>query len=300
MNATVRIIILNYNRADLTLQCVASVLAQQEPDCEVVVVDNHSEPASYERLLTLLPAKIPVIRTAKNQGFAAGNNQGIGPLPGLSDARFYLFLNNDVTLTEPGTIARLREALMQDGSAAAVSPLVHTRSNPVPVRRQIQVRRLLTPGRYVASLSAVLRRLPGIREWYNRLVYSDLVPHGSGVYPVDTINGSAFMIRSDYFDRQYGFDTGTFLYEEELILGEQIRRAGRYCLLHGGIVVAHEQGATTGQKPGQPDRQLTTHQVDSLLYYLRRYHQFSRPVLLVVWLGRWIEFTGKWLLYRLK
>ncbi len=300
MNTTVRAIILNYNRTDLTLQCVASVLAQQEQDCEVVVVDNQSEPAGYERLIALLPTTVRIVRNTSNFGYAVGNNGGIGPLPGLSDAQFYFFLNNDVALTEPGTIARLRDALVRDTSAIAISPLVHTGSNPVPVRRQIQVRRLLAPGRYVAALSAVLRRLPGVRSWYNRLVYSDLVPYGPGVYPVDTVNGSAFMIRSDYFDRQKGFDTGTFLYEEELILGEQIRRAGRYCLLHGGIVVAHEQGATTGQKPGQPDRQLTKHQVNSLLYYLRQYHQFSRPVLLVVWLGRWIEFTGKWLLYRLK
>ena len=300
MSGAVRVIILNYNRADLTVRCVTSVLAQGEPACQIVVVDNHSESAEYERLLVSLPPAVSVCRTARNVGYAAGNNQAIGSRPGLPDAEFYLILNNDVTLTEPGTITRLRDALVKDSGAIAISPLVHTLSNPVPVREQIQVRRLLSPGGYVVCQSAVLRWLPGVWEQYNRLIYKELTPYQPRLYPVDTINGSAFMIRSDYFDRQQGFDTGTFLYEEELILGKQIRRAGGYCLLHGGVVVAHEQGATTGQKPGQISYRLTRHQIHSLLYYLKQYHRFGRLRLLLVWAMRWIEFSGKWLLYRLK
>ncbi|MBC8153808.1 MAG: glycosyltransferase family 2 protein [Bacteroidetes bacterium] len=300
MSGIVRVIVLNYNRADLTSRCVNSVLAQQVPDCQVVVVDNNSSAVDFYHLTASLPQSVYVVRNAENGGYAAGNNQGIGRLPGMPDADFYLVLNNDVALTHPGTIARLRDALLADTGAIAVSPLVHTLSNAVPVREQIQVRRLLLPGWYVLCQSAVLRRLPGIRRTYNRFIYRDLVPYSNQVYPVDTISGSAFMIRSDYFDRQNGFDTGTFLYEEELILGEQIRRTGHHCLLHGDLIVPHEQGATTGQRPGRVNYRMIRYQLNSLVYFLKVYHQVPAWALGLVRALRWSEFAGKWLLYGLR
>ena len=271
----VRVIILNYNTVELTLKCVDYVLQQNEPDCHIVVVDNGSLEKYYQEIKSKLPDSVYLIRSENNAGFSAGNNRGCGRIENLPDPDYYLFLNSDAFLTEPGTIKTLRTALANQSQAVAISPLVHTTSNSVPVRFQIQVRRLLPPGWLVVCHSPILRRLPFVRQWYHRFIYRDLVPYGENVYPVESINGAAFMMKSDFLHHIGLLDEGTFLYLEEVVLGEQIRREGRICLLHGGIIVPHIQGATTGSQRGKLSKKSFNFFIDSEAYLLRKYHNYS-------------------------
>ncbi|RYE53782.1 MAG: glycosyltransferase family 2 protein, partial [Sphingobacteriales bacterium] len=241
----IRVIILNYNTVELTLQCVDYVLRQNESNFHIVVVDNGSLDECYQEIKLKLPASVNLIRFENNAGFAAGNNRGCGRIENLPDPDYYLFINSDAFLTEPGTIKTLSTALTNQSQAVAISPLVHTTSNSVPVRFQIQVRRILSPGWLVICHSPILRRLPFARQWHHHFIYRDLVPYSENIYPVESINGAVFMIRSDFLHHIGLLDEGTFLYLEEIVLGEQIRREGRICLLHGGIIVPHIQGATT-------------------------------------------------------
>ena len=286
----IRAIVLNYNTVDCTLQCVDSLLKQLSAPSHVVVVDNHSEKADFQRLQVNLPLDVTIIRNERNLGYAAGNNRACGVLNDLPNPDAYLFVNSDAIFTQPATLQALEQALVNNPKAVAISPLVHTLSNNLPVRVQIQVRRLVKPAWLVLLHSPVLRRLPGIYERYKQFIYFDLVPYKQGIYEVDTISGACFLILSSFFDAIKGFDTATFLYLEELILGEQIRRAGYLCLLHGDVIVQHEQGVSSKQSTS---RERFQHFLNSEAYLLNHYYGVSSIALKSIRIQRWTEFYLK-------
>lgn len=286
----IRAIVLNYNTVDCTLQCVHSLLNQLSAPSHVVVVDNHSERADFRQLQLSLPSNITIIRNEQNLGYAAGNNQACGVLNDLPNPDAYLFVNSDVSFTQPATLHALEQALVTHPKAVAISPLVHTLSNNLPVRVQIQVRRLVKPGWLVLLHSPILRRLPGIYKRYKQFIYFDLVPYKRGIYDVDTMSGACFLILSSFFDTIGGFDEATFLYLEELVLGEQIRRAGHLCLLHGDVIVQHEQGVSSKRSTS---RERFHHFLNSEVYLLNHYYGVSKIALQLLRIQRWTEFYLK-------
>lgn len=115
----VSVIILNYNGKEYLAGCLDSILAQEYPTFEVIVVDNASRDGSVEFLREKYP-KVPLIVNEENLGFAQGNNVGV------DDARHDLIVlvNNDVVV-EAGWLRALVEAVFEPNVAIA-SSLVRT------------------------------------------------------------------------------------------------------------------------------------------------------------------------------
>lgn len=91
----VRIVIVNFRAAELTLTCLDHLAALTYPvdRREVVVVDNASGDGLVDRLRTEWP-DVRVVANSANRGFGAGCNAGIA-LPGDWDA--IALVNNDST-----------------------------------------------------------------------------------------------------------------------------------------------------------------------------------------------------------
>ena len=69
----VSIIVPTWNGLEYIGDCLASLLAQDYPDFEVIVVDNASSDGTPEWIAERFPA-IRLIRNERNLGFAGGNN----------------------------------------------------------------------------------------------------------------------------------------------------------------------------------------------------------------------------------
>ncbi|WP_416395595.1 MULTISPECIES: glycosyltransferase family 2 protein [unclassified Curtobacterium] len=106
------VVVVNWNRADLTTRAVRAVLDDGAAD-RVVVVDNGSTDDSVAVLRRDLPEATVIVR-ASNGGFAAGANAGIRH----ADADVVVLLNNDAD-PAPGFVAALRDHL--DAAPAAVA-----------------------------------------------------------------------------------------------------------------------------------------------------------------------------------
>ena len=114
--------IINFRTADMTLDCVRSVLADiGDLDVEVRVVDNRSDDGSTERIadwIAAQPAGTPVrlIRSETNSGFSGGHNQGMA-----AAADYYLVLNSDTKL-RAGCLGALLAAAEADPQAGLIAP----------------------------------------------------------------------------------------------------------------------------------------------------------------------------------
>jgi GT2 family glycosyltransferase/glycosyltransferase involved in cell wall biosynthesis len=116
----VSVIVLNYNHADTTLQCLealrraGSVLIR-----EVIVVDNGSDDEEVAILRQHKRANdFVLVEVGENRYFSEGNNIGVD----FATGDFIVFLNNDA-FVEPGWIDELAATMVNDPTVAAVGPM---------------------------------------------------------------------------------------------------------------------------------------------------------------------------------
>lgn len=101
----VGIILINYKNYAQTMDCINSLKQIQYDDYYVIIVDNDSQNESYEELKKCEDARIKIIQSGKNGGFAFGNNVGIEYARQFK-CDYYLLLNND-TLVEPDFLKKM-------------------------------------------------------------------------------------------------------------------------------------------------------------------------------------------------
>lgn len=110
------IVIVNYNRAHMTLACVQSIFTHTEGfDFEVIVVDNGSTDGNIG-VITEAFSDVRVIKNTENLGFSKGNNSGVQ----LARGRYVLLLNNDTLLID-NAIAKVFLFLNQNPTVGVAS-----------------------------------------------------------------------------------------------------------------------------------------------------------------------------------
>jgi N-acetylglucosaminyl-diphospho-decaprenol L-rhamnosyltransferase len=233
--ARIGAVVLNYRTPELALGCVESLVADLDPSQdELVVVDNHSEDGSAERLREEIarrgwPAR--VIESPVNGGFAAGNNVGLRAL----DARAYLLMNSDARVL-PGAVETLWRALERDPQVGLVGPRIESEEGaaqascfrfPSPVSELLEgartgpLDRLLQP--WVVAIPA--DRAPRSPAW---------------------ISFASILIRREALLQVGPLDEGFFLYFEDTEWCLRARRAG-WTILHEPTARAvHAHGKSTG------------------------------------------------------
>ncbi len=109
----VSVIVVVWNRADLTLACLRALTAQSDVATEVIVVDNASTDETHELMTRVSGAT--VVGNDVNLGFTRAANLGAARARG----EFLLFLNNDAELM-PGALAQLVETARRSPRIGAV------------------------------------------------------------------------------------------------------------------------------------------------------------------------------------
>lgn len=144
------VVLLNYNGMDDTLGCLASLRATRPGPDALVIVDNASRDDSLPRLARWCaehgaayrevggdevhtapppaPGEILLVRSARNLGFAGGNNLAL-PLLDRAGSTHVLFLNND-TEVAPDFFAAWKDALRRRPDAAVMGCTIHTFDEP--------------------------------------------------------------------------------------------------------------------------------------------------------------------------
>lgn len=110
-------VIVNYRCHRLTARAAASVLADQ-PDAQVIVVDNSADPLEAQALQAVLPHQTTCLIAPENLGFGKACNLG------FEQARHdWIFLLNPDAWVLPGCIRTLVDFFVGTPQAAAAAPL---------------------------------------------------------------------------------------------------------------------------------------------------------------------------------
>ncbi len=202
---SVRVVVLNWNRADLTTNCVRSLLATDHPagSFEVVIVDNGSVDDSVLTLRSRFPV-VRIIENGLNLGFAEGCNRGMRD---LDDVDLVALVNNDSEV-EPNWLRPLVDA-MADPAVGAACPKILFLDDSDPPR--------------INSCGVELTRLGEGRE--RRLDEIDDDPSRAPV-EVEAFSGAAVLIRTEALAEAGLFDPSFFAYSEDVDLSWRLRRTG--------------------------------------------------------------------------
>ncbi|MFB9650023.1 glycosyltransferase family 2 protein [Curtobacterium pusillum] len=243
------VVVVNWNRADLTARAARAVLDDGAAD-QVIVVDNGSSDDSVAVLRRDLP-DATVLARATNGGFAAGANTGIRH----ADADVVVLLNNDAE-PAPGFVAALRDRLdaaPADVAAVTGRIVLAGRWSRLPSAAAAPDGRVLRDHDghlWVPSPDGEVRlNSTGVRvdrdgngmdrDWF---APADRVADTA----VFGFSGGASALRRAALDDVGLLDESLFMYYEDTELAWRLRRRGWRVEYVADAVVEHDHSASSG------------------------------------------------------
>ncbi|MGB2869444.1 MAG: glycosyltransferase family 2 protein [Bacteroidota bacterium] len=221
-------VVLNYNRAQDTVECVASLKKSKHRNLDVIVVDNGSTDASGEIFRRKLSG-VKILMTGKNLGFAAGNNEGIR-FAFKRGADYVLVLNND-TIVERDALTELVGALEQDKTAAGATGIICS----FPAKDRI----------WYGGGDFVRWRVAGFTRKVGDL-YEPAMKNSPE--PVTFMSGCMMLLRTSVLKNVGLFDERFFMYHEDAELSMRLVSAG-YRLLYVPASRIYHKAVHLGDTP---------------------------------------------------
>lgn len=269
----VAIVIVNWNGWPDTIECLASLQKLNYPDFKVFVADNGLTDGSPARIRERRFARVEVIETGQNLGFAGGNNAGLRQaLEG--NFQYFWLLNNDTTV-DPDALRYLVERLREKSGAGICGSTILYYDRPSKIWAQGgRYNRWYAEGRHLGiNQTFEPRRLADYQKLERQLDY---------------VVGASMLVSRPFLN-----DIG-LMSEEYFIFFEEIdwscRSRGRYSLAYApASLVYHKVGSSIDRKAGgkQPRYNLVADQYGTRnrLKFTLKYFPYALPVLYLSVLG---------------
>lgn len=290
-NVCTAILILNYNSADDTINCIRSIEACNSAAIKFIVVDNGSSTEGETDCLDSFFSQsgrsyhcwndsdypqegLPyysLIASRSNDGYARGNNKGLRLAYGDSSIQNILILNSDILFTED-ILPALLHLQQEKADCGLMTPLIVSQSGVID---HCCARKEPTNWEIIELFAFFRRDLFHILSRANKRQKILLNKPNLSKLPfftVDFPSGACMFIDKRLFQEIGGFDPGTFLYYEELILHKKLQRISRtnYCV--PSVRCTHLGARSTEHSTG---RFLQRCNLESADHYLSHYGHLS-------------------------
>lgn len=266
------IVLVNWNGADDTIECLDSLFELDYRNFRVVVCDNASTDGSVERVrgwalgeerfsrpeqTPLSPSEgrrfplgiveldraaaedgegadepLTVIRTGDNLGFAGGNNVGLRWVQARGDAQYVWLLNNDTVVDRDALNALVRTAEALDNGGVAGSCLAFYSAPDV-----VQAMGGGTLSRHTGRIRLRDGGRP-VSECGDR----------SGSPPLDFVHGASMLFPVWLLERIGPLDESFFLYYEDVAWSLRAHQAGHPLVCAPDSIVWHKEGGSVGRR----------------------------------------------------
>ncbi len=214
------IVLLNWNGAPDTIECIQSLLRMEDQNFLLVVCDNDSADGSFERLCSwgasALPAqfaawncalppkpgaKLILIQTGANLGFAGGCNVGLRYALLHTEAEFVWLLNND-TVVDTSALTHQIDAMRQQPEVGMLGSTLISFHNPTEVQ---------APGGYDFNFWTAR-----VLKIANAISVANLPDESEVEARLKFISGASMLIRRSFLEKVGLLNEQYFLYFEEV------------------------------------------------------------------------------------
>lgn len=249
----IAVVILNWNAAEDTLDCIRNLAAFKRLQPKIWVVDNASSDGSADRIAAECP-EVRLLLNPTNLGYAAGNNRALTDIL-AGGCELVLLLNNDAQIDETN-LNRLVEAVQQYPEIGIAGPVMFDAEQP---------ERLLNAG----GQNPVLHLTSHV---------SRPAEHAP-LQLVDYIPGTVMLARTEVFQKTGLLDEGYFFSGE---IPDFCRRARQHGFLSATVTLSRAYHAV---------ERSSAHRETLYIYYIiRNRFRFVRkfyPALRAGLLGFW-------------
>ena len=253
-------LILHYKNADITEQCIESLLKHKD-DSHIIVVDNASDNGSYEQLKSHYGnlENIHFLHNDENLGYAAGNNVGFRYGKDVLKAKWIVLLNNDVTIEQENfNKVVLDEYEKNPFYVAGPNIVTPDGNNQNPFRMECMNEKIIRKNLLHDYIVLALMKVR-IQQMLKRILRYD----GSIFKPNDTetihdfhgvIHGSCIIFSPDYINEFDGLYNDTFLYCEEEIMCYILNKLGYTYSFLKNVTVTHRHSVTMKREVRDEDK----------------------------------------------
>lgn len=258
-------VILNTNRRDDTLACLASLAKSTYPNQRAIVLDNASTDGSAEAIRAQFP-EAQLISLGRNLGYTGNNNVGIQAA--MEQGADWVFVLNEDTVLAEDCIALLVAAAEQDPEVGIVGPLVYHHDEP-----------------------AVIQSAGGMLDKHWNAVHIGMNEDDRGQYSqpraVDYISGCAILVKRAVIEQVGALDERLFYYWEETDWCARAREHGWKVLLAPQAKLWH-RGVQRDYRPGS---NVTYYNTRNRFMFLAQHHA-PLSIRLYVWLRTLLTLTS--------
>lgn len=237
MIPAIDVVVISFRSTALLRRCLRSLASHPaEGGLGVVVVDNAADPETQDLLAEEFP-DFNYVTSHENIGFGAAANLGAA----RGQAETVAILNPDIEV-HADTFDRLNGVLAADRDVGCVGPALYREDGSFDHASR---RAFPTPLSALGHFTGVGRRLGGGSLASYR---APEVERGT----VDAINGAFMLIRRDALEQVGGFDSGYWMYMEDLDLNWRLREAGWSTFFEPEATGTHTKAGTTdGARTGK-------------------------------------------------
>jgi N-acetylglucosaminyl-diphospho-decaprenol L-rhamnosyltransferase len=235
------VVILNYNRGDLLVECLRSIYrSPTRCHLDVWVVDNASTDGSAERVQGQFP-QVRLLVSVRNGGFAYGNNLALRQIVSAPDGPDLTMLLNNDTVVPEGALDGLVDYLEKHPEVGVVGPklVLPDGSLDLACRRSFP-----TPMVSFYRMTGLSRLFPRSRRFgrYN-LTYLDPDVETE----VDSVVGACMLLRTSVIREVGLLDERFFMYGEDLDWSYRIKQYGWRIVYYPAVQVWHYKRAASSR-----------------------------------------------------
>ena len=231
MDSRVCLMVLNYNDSETTKKLV-SMAKDYSIFNYVLIIDNNSTDLSYKYLRELTSERIILIKTDCNRGYGAGNNYGARYAYEMLKCNIGVLSNPDVVFSED-TIKRCIDVLCSYSDTAAVAPTQLDINGQVIRDIAWKVPSALEYALMDTQIGDKIKKCRYSKDYFNNILCD-----------VECVPGAFIVYDLDKFLEVGGYDENVFLYCEESIIGEKLKRLGYKTKLLTDCYYKHEHSVS--------------------------------------------------------
>lgn len=294
----VGIVLLNYNTAVDVENAIASIKKFTHIPYRICVVDNNSCKEEQDKLRGFNSQEADFIFLDENKGYGFGNNEGVRFLKDKYAPQYLLIMNPDVSIIADNTIDDLVYKLEsnKENNICGIQPLVWTPRLGIEANKQINIRSLMSYWDCCISSFHILGVI--FKKRSSKLVYRLEMPYTKDII-YEVPSGCFFIVNSELFKKIGYFDSKTFLYNEEMMVGFKFDQIGYKFLLSVDHKVQHEQGVSTGERKNKVSIFVKKCQKQSLNVYMRDYLKVGLFKIMLVDMLIELNYIGKYVKYNI-
>lgn len=242
------VIILSYNRIDAMRDCLASVMALDYPDVEVVVVDNASTSDAPAMIAREFPT-VKLYRSPSNLGICNGRNAAVR----FTTGTYLWVLDNDAEIVDPQAANRLIDLLETHPDLGVIG------------------------GEAALDTSGQVIGTKDLRMTINGMVRGRMILGRPDyeLHETNMLEGCNMFMRRELFARLGGFDPGCLFHWDDNDFSYRVEKLGlKNAVVGRSPVVHHYVGAARKLMPYRNGR--------SRMYFVLKNYPLWRIALLPV------------------